>query len=79
MPFRYASRDHPCAVANGQGANASSGPGDSDRLILSLQERLARIAALWPPPRLRRHRYYGALAPHSPLRSAITALAEPAA
>jgi len=28
-----------------------------------------------PPPRQHRHRYYGVLAPHSPLRSAVTALA----
>jgi hypothetical protein len=28
-----------------------------------------------PPPRQHRHRYYGVLAPNSPLRSALTALA----
>jgi len=33
------------------------------------------LAALIPPPRRHRHRYYGALAPNSPLRPAVTALA----
>jgi len=28
-----------------------------------------------PPPRIRRHRYFGVLAPNSPLRTAVTALA----
>ena len=28
-----------------------------------------------PPPRIHRHRYYGLLAPNSPLRAAVTALA----
>ncbi len=37
-----------------------------------------RIAALVPPPRTHRHRYYGALAPNSPLRAAVTALAQAA-
>ena len=32
-----------------------------------------------PPPRIHRHRYYGVLAPNSPLRAAVTALAVPAA
>jgi len=32
-----------------------------------------------PPPRIHRHRYFGVLAPHSPLRAAVTALAVPAA
>ena len=36
---------------------------------------LERIAALVPPPRQRRHRYYGVLAPNAPLRAAVTALA----
>ena len=38
-----------------------------------------RIAALVPPPRVHRHRYFGVLAPHSPLRTAVTALAPAAA
>ena len=36
---------------------------------------LGRIAALVPPPRLHRHRYFGLLAPNAPLRAAVTALA----
>ncbi len=30
-----------------------------------------------PPPRTHRHRYFGVLAPNSPLRAAVTALAQP--
>ena len=30
------------------------------------------------PPRTHRHRYFGVLAPNSPLRAAVTALAQPA-
>jgi hypothetical protein len=33
------------------------------------------LAALIPPPRKQRHRYHGVLAPHSPLRAAVTASA----
>ncbi len=39
--------------------------------------RVDRIAALVPPPRTHRHRYFGVLAPNSPLRAAVTALAQP--
>ena len=35
-------------------------------------------AALIPPPRKHRYLYFGALAPNSPLRAAVTALAQPA-
>jgi hypothetical protein len=45
------------------------------QLQLSPLELIGRIAALVPPPRLHRHRYYGVLAPNSPLRAAVTALA----
>ncbi len=38
-------------------------------------ELIERIAALVPPPRIHRHRYFGVLAPHSSLRAAVTALA----
>ena len=34
-------------------------------------------AALVPPPRTHRHRYFGVLAPNSPHRAAVTALAQP--
>ena len=32
-------------------------------------------AALVPPPRIHRHRYFGVLAPNSPLRAAVVAMA----
>jgi len=38
-------------------------------------ELLDRLAALVPPPRVHRHRHFGVLAPNSPLRAAVTALA----
>ena len=36
------------------------------------------MAVLVPPSRTHRHRYFGVLAPNSPLRAAVTALAAPA-
>ena len=48
-----------------------------DELHLTPRELIARIAALVPPPRTHRHRYFGVLAPNSPLRVAVTALAQP--
>ena len=50
----------------------------ADELTLTPLELINRIAALVPPPRTHRHRYYGALAPNSPLRAAVTALAQAA-
>ncbi len=46
-----------------------------DELHLTPLELIARIAALVPPPRTHRHRYFGVLAPNSPLRAAVTAMA----
>ena len=51
------------------------GPGGRVSQILTPLELMDRLAALIPPPRRHRHRYYGVLAPNSPLRSAVTALA----
>jgi len=51
------------------------GPGGSVSLLLAPLELIERLAALIPPPRRHRHRYYGALAPNAPLRAAVTALA----
>ena len=51
------------------------GPDGRTELILSPLELIDRIAALVPPSRQHRHRYYGVLAPNSPLRPAVTALA----
>ena len=45
--------------------------------MLTPMQLLDRLAALIPPPRRHRHRYYGVLAPNSPLREAVTALAQP--
>jgi len=52
-------------------------PGRDGRtqIILSPLELIGRIAALVPPPRQHRHRYYGVLAPNSCLGPAVTALA----
>jgi hypothetical protein len=47
-------------------------------LVLTPLELIDRIAALVPPPRTHRHRYFGVLAPNSPLRAAVTAMAAPA-
>ena len=44
-------------------------------LIVTPLELLDRLAALVPPPRVHRHRYYGVLSPNAPLRHAVTAMA----
>ena len=49
----------------------------ADELTLTPLELIDRIAALVPPPRTHRHRYFGVLAPNSPLRCAVTAMAAP--
>jgi hypothetical protein len=54
------------------------GPGGNAPLLLTPLELLDRLAALVPPPRIHRHRYFGVLAPNSPLRAAVTALARAA-
>ena len=54
------------------------GPGGNGTLLLTPLELLDRLAALVPPPRIHRHRYFGVLAPNSPLRTAVTALASTA-
>ena len=46
-----------------------------DELHLTPLELIDRIAALVPPPRTHRHRYFGVLAPNSPLRAVVTAMA----
>ena len=51
-------------------------PDGSTELSLTPLELIDRIAALVPPPRVHRHRYHGVLAPNSPLRAQVTALAE---
>ena len=44
-------------------------------LVLTPLEMITKIAALVPPPRAYRHRYYGVLVPNAPLRAVVTALA----
>jgi hypothetical protein len=61
-----------CGTSDKRGAKV-------DELHLTPLELIDRIAALVPPPRTHRHRYFGVLAPNSPLRAAVTALAQPAA
>ena len=48
-----------------------SSPGSGGTLIVTPLELLDRLAALVPPPRVHRHRYYGVLAPNAPLRVAV--------
>ena len=50
-------------------------PDGQTALSLTPLEFLDHLAALIPPPRKHRHRYHGALAPHSPLRPAVTVYA----
>ena len=50
-----------------------------DEITLTPLELIDRIAALVPPPRTHRHRYFGVLAPHSPHRAAVTEMAQSAA
>ncbi len=65
------AKQHSEPGSDKRGANA-------DELHLTPLELIARIAALVPPPRTHRHRYFGVLAPNSPHRAAVTALATPA-
>ena len=60
-------------------AASKPGPGGSGPQILTPLELIDRLAALVPPPRVHRHRYYGVLASNSPLRYAVTAMASPTA
>ncbi|MCE7939927.1 MAG: IS91 family transposase [Chloroflexi bacterium CFX6] len=55
--------------------SAKPGPGGNGPQILTPLQLLDRLAVLVPPPRVHRHRYFGVLAPNSPLRAAVTALA----
>jgi hypothetical protein len=47
------------------------GPGGSVSLMLTPLELIGRLAALIPPPRRHRHRYYGVLAPNALLQSQL--------
>jgi len=43
---------------------------------LTSLELIEKLAALVPPRRIHRHRYYGVLAPNSPFRASVTAMAD---
>jgi len=47
----------------------------ADDITLTPLELIDRFAKLVPPPRAHRHRYFGVLAPNSPHRAAVVALA----
>ncbi len=66
-----------CAKQHSEPTSDKRGP-RVDEITLTPLELIARIAALVPPPRTHRHRYFGVLAPNSPLRAAAVALAAPA-
>jgi hypothetical protein len=51
------------------------GLGGSISLMLTPLELIERVAALIPPPRRHRHRYYGVLASNASLRGPVAALA----
>ncbi|MBO3708372.1 MAG: transposase [Candidatus Accumulibacter sp.] len=51
------------------------GPGGGVSVMLTPLEQIERLAALIPPPRRHRHRYYGVLAPNALLRWQVFALA----
>ena len=55
--------------------NTRPGPSGSGAQILTRLQLIDRLAALVLLPRVHRHRYYGVLAPNSPLRPAVTAMA----
>jgi hypothetical protein len=55
--------------------SVKAGPGGSVSLMLTPLELIERLAALIPPPRRHRHRYYGVPAPNAPLRAQVTTLA----
>ena len=68
---------YPCAKQHSEPGSDKRGT-KVDELHRTPLDLIARIAALVPPPRTHRHRYFGVLAPNSPLRAAVTALAAPA-
>lgn len=64
-----------CAKQHSEPASDKRGT-KVDELTLTPLELIDRIASLVPPPRTHRHRYFGVLAPNSPLRAAVTALTQ---
>ena len=66
-----------CAKQQSEPTNDKRGA-KVDELHLTPLELIERIAALVPPPRTHRHRYFGVLAPNSPHRAVAVALETPA-
>ena len=62
---------YPCAKQHSEPGSDKRGT-KVDELHRTPLDLIARIAALVPPPRTHRHRYFGVLAPNSPLRAAVT-------
>ncbi len=62
----------PCAALQGHRPEQQQQQ-RSIELRLSASEFLDRVAALIPPPRKHRHRYFGVLAPNSPWRVQVVA------
>jgi hypothetical protein len=56
----------------GEKGGTSPGSKREHEIVLTPLEFIARIAALIPPPRQHRHRYYGVLAPNAPQRGQVT-------
>ncbi len=67
----------PKAPAGEQGGTSVGGKQERE-IVLTPLEFIARIAALVPPPRQHRHRYYGVLAPNAPQRGQVTPQVIPA-
>ena len=65
-----------CAKQRSEPSNDKRGA-KVDELCLTPLELIDRIAALVPPPRTHRHRYFGELAPNSQLGTVVTALPDP--
>ena len=70
LVYRCAKR-HSEPISDQRGAKV-------DELQLTPLELIDRIAARVPPPRTHRHRYFGVLAPISPLRAAVVTMAHAA-
>ena len=65
-----------CGNGNTNGHEPLQSGQYSGGLVLTPLELIERIAQLVPPPRTYHHRYYGVLAPNSPLRRAMTAMVQ---
>ena len=61
---------------SGQRDKRSAKGKTGEELHLTPLELIERIAALIPPPRTHRHRYFGVLAPNSPHRAEVTEMAQ---